>query len=98
MVTSFAGVGASYFSTYASYPIYGGFAPGDDRGYSYLLLCRVVVGDFTKGNGDTEVPPLKPFSSVRFDSTVNDIKNPKLFAIFADNAAYPEYIIKYRLA
>ena len=40
--------------------------------------------------------PLKPGSStLRYDSVVDDDKDPGIFVIFRDTQSYPEYLITF---
>lgn len=39
--------------------------------------------------------PPKDKVGARYDSTVDDTKNPKIHVIFFDNQAYPQYLITF---
>ena len=45
--------------------------------------------------GMKEPPPLQEESLVRFDAVVNNVAEPRIFVIFQDSKAYPDYIIVY---
>jgi len=81
-----------YFARDASYAHI--LTTTDAQGFRYILLCRVVIGDYTTGHENMRTPPTKPGSSLQFDSTVDDIDSPQVFAVFNNFAAYPEYIIR----
>lgn len=42
--------------------------------------------------------PPKDINGVRYDSTVDDVNDPKIHVMFQDNQAYPEYLIKFNRA
>lgn len=42
--------------------------------------------------------PPKDINGVRYDSTVDDVNDPKIYVMFQDNQAYPEYLIKFNRA
>ena len=64
----------------------------------YIILARVVTGDFCKGSSDMKAPPEKLSSTVggqRYDSTVNDENAPTIFVVFKDSGVYPSYLITF---
>ena len=68
----------------------------DNNGYYYMLICRVFVGDYTRGRHDMITPPLKNDGKTQYDSLVDNINDPTIFVISKDYHAIPEYIIKYK--
>ena len=65
----------------------------------YMILARVVTGDFCKGCSDMKAPPEKPSSkdvAQRYDSTVNNESSPSIFVVFRDSGVYPSYLISFR--
>ncbi len=65
-----------------------------------MYVVKVLVGEFTRGAEKMKAPPLKndpanPGS--RYDSLVDDVRNPRIFVIFHDSQCYPEYLITYTL-
>jgi len=88
------GIG-SYFARDSSYSI--GYCTGvDSQGAKYILQCRVVVGEYVKGDSSMKTPPYKPGTTDQFDSTVNVVNDPSIFVVYTDTAAYPEYIVKFQ--
>lgn len=89
---------ATYFSTDLSYSNRFCDRGGGGRdGTKVAILAQVLVGDFCKGESSHVEPPLKnPQTGERFDSTVDDVENPKIFAIFKDFQVMPLYLVEYR--
>lgn len=81
----------SYFARDAQYS--DGYT--DEDGTQSMFVCRVLVGDFTLGHPDYNMPPLKDGQTIAFDSCVDNLENPSLFVVFEKNQIYPEYLIKY---
>ena len=73
-----------------------GYTGGGD-GARYMYLARVLVGQYCVGNSKMIVPPPKDPSrpEVPYESTVNHLENPSIFAVFLDNQSYPEYLITF---
>lgn len=62
-----------------------------------MYVCRVLTGEFALGQQGLVEPPLKDSSShQRFDSVVDNMSNPKMFVVFHDVHAYPEYLITFK--
>ena len=63
-----------------------------------MYLARVLTGEYTKGHNSYLVPPPKDpkLPAVLYDSVVDNVQNPKMFVIFYDSQAYPEYHIEFR--
>ncbi|KAL3939527.1 MAG: hypothetical protein SGARI_001340, partial [Bacillariaceae sp.] len=84
-----------YFARYATHSV--GFAKPDAAGVMKVLMCRVAVGDFCKGNKKHVNPdPKSECSRTHFDSTVDDIRNPYFFVTYHDDQAYPEYVVTFK--
>jgi len=45
----------------------------------YVIVCVVHIGDIVKGNHTMDIHPLIPDSSKRYDTSVDDIREPKQF-------------------
>ena len=59
-------------------------------------MAKVLVGEYTKGASRMKAPPTKSDPNnpgLRYDSVVNDIRNPRMYIIFQDNQYYPEYLL-----
>lgn len=62
-----------------------------------MYVCRVLTGEFALGQQGLVEPPQKDTSShERFDSVVDNMTNPKMFVVFHDSYAYPEYLITFK--
>ncbi|ESO95134.1 hypothetical protein LOTGIDRAFT_117519, partial [Lottia gigantea] len=84
-----------YFAVSSSYSV--GYAKGV-QGQRQMYQCKVLVGEYTKGNSSYRVPPAKQgLSSVSsvYESLVDNVSNPSMFVIFHDTQAYPEYLITF---
>ena len=68
--------------------------PGED-GVRYVLRVRVVVGDYCQGKENIKTTPTKPNGDY-YDSVVDSMSETKMFVVFDDCAAYPEYLIKFK--
>ncbi|XP_018621479.1 protein mono-ADP-ribosyltransferase PARP12-like [Scleropages formosus] len=82
----------SYFARDAKYShSYTG-----SSGMRTMFVCRVLVGDYTKGCSSYVRPPSKDGGDVNFyDSCVDDVYNPSIFVVFEKHQVYPEYLIQY---
>jgi len=57
-----------------------------------LFLAGVLPGKFTRGEDGLIEPPAMDASGLRFDSTVDNVTNPRVFCIFKDFQALPLYL------
>ena len=56
-----------------------------------------MTGEITKGDSNMKAPPTRDIGrNIKYDSAVDDVKNPKIFVTFSDSKAYPEYLITYK--
>ena len=85
----------SYFARDVSYSAHRQFSPPDDQGHKYIYMCKVVVGDCVVGKRDMITPPNQPGTQDSYDCTVDRVDNPKIFVIYHDAQAYPEYLITF---
>ncbi|KAK1165787.1 protein mono-ADP-ribosyltransferase PARP14-like [Acipenser oxyrinchus oxyrinchus] len=99
---SFAGKNAAvhgkgtYFAVDASYSAHNTYSVPDRQGNKYMYLARVLTGVFTQGNAAMIVPPSKSTDPADlYDSATDNVANPKIFVIFNDVQAYPEYLITF---
>lgn len=88
----------TYFAVDPSYSADPKFSPPSVNGTQVMFVSLVLTGHYTKGNIDSKVPP--PHSSHdpndRFDSVVDDMQNPRMFVVFHDCQAYPDYLITFK--
>ena len=63
-----------------------------------MYVARVLVGRYTSGGKGMKAPPSTNDPGnpgVRYDSVVDNVRNPSIFVIFVDNHCYPEYLITF---
>lgn len=89
---------ATYFSTDLSYSQrFCDRRGGGKDGTKAVLLSRVLVGRYCKGSpSDVEPPILDMCSGERYDSTVDNVDHPSIFAVFRDFQAVPLYLVEFR--
>ena len=86
----------AYFARDASYSV--NYSKAGSDGNRYMFLCSVLTGDYTLGGGNLTSSPLKNDPSnaaLRYDSVVDNVKNPSMFVVFSDTQAYPKYLIQF---
>ncbi|XP_046573883.1 LOW QUALITY PROTEIN: protein mono-ADP-ribosyltransferase PARP14-like [Haliotis rubra] len=87
----------AYFTSDAAYAARDRYAPTDGQGNRYIFLCKVLTGSYTQGQTQIRTPPQKnPGQPELYDSVVDDPADPKIFVIFRDTQAYPEYLISFQ--
>ena len=79
----------------ASYSVSGGYCGRDSSGVYSILLCKVIVGDYTKGTRATKRIPLKTDGS-EYDTMVDNTNDPSIFVVWRDYHAVPVYLVKYK--
>lgn len=86
-----------YFAKDFFYSAHNTYSPPDANGYKHVYQCKVLTGEYAVGSQSMIVPPSKPGSTIiKYDSTVDTATNPRVFVIFYDTQAYPEYLIYFR--
>jgi len=85
-----------YFAVDFDYSAHGTYSPADSNGIKYVFQCRVLTGQFVDGSSGMKEPPQRPGTRFRYDSVTNSVNDPKIFVIFKDTQAYPEYVISFR--
>jgi len=62
-----------------------------------VLLARVIVGRYTKGAcKDVEPPVYDIMTGERYDSTVDNVDAPTMFAVFRDFQALPLFLLEFQ--
>ena len=61
-----------------------------------MFMCNVLVGQYTKGDQGMRMPPEISPGGMRYNSTVDDPKDPKIFVTYSDVQAFPEYRIVFK--
>ena len=85
-----------YFARGSYYSAYPTYSQPDAQGVQRMLMCRVAVGAYCKGENGRLVPDERESGSgVLFDSTVENLADPFIFVTYHDAQAYPEYIVKF---
>ncbi|VDI06302.1 poly [ADP-ribose] polymerase 10/14/15 [Mytilus galloprovincialis] len=86
-----------YFAVNPTYSAQAQYARPD--GNKRMYMCKVLVGEYTKGQGGMKVPPPKPGAAgghILYDSVVDNPQSPGIVVIFHDTQAYPEYLIVFK--
>ncbi|XP_008938853.1 PREDICTED: poly [ADP-ribose] polymerase 14-like, partial [Merops nubicus] len=88
----------TYFAVDASYSAHDTYSRPDPNGRKYIYLARVLTGQYCAGSKGLVTPPPKNKADPTdlYDSVVDDVQNPKMFVIFSDIQAYPQYLITFR--
>uniref|UniRef100_A0A673T7E0 Poly [ADP-ribose] polymerase n=1 Tax=Suricata suricatta TaxID=37032 RepID=A0A673T7E0_SURSU len=88
----------TYFAVDACYSANDAYSRPDSNGRKHIYVVRVLTGTYTTGYAGLVTPPSKDPDNPTdlFDSVTDDIQHPKLFVVFSDNQAYPEYLITFR--
>ncbi|XP_055762053.1 protein mono-ADP-ribosyltransferase PARP12-like isoform X2 [Salvelinus fontinalis] len=82
----------SYFARDAKYS----HSYTSHSGVRSMFACRVLVGDYTRGNSALRRPPPKGEGSpTLYDSCVDNVLNPSIYVVFEKHQVYPEFLIKY---
>ena len=84
-----------YFARDALYSSSVEYSRPNTNGVQHMFLCRVVVGEYCKGEIDKLTPPPRN-GNILFDATVDDVRNPSIFVTYNDAQAYPEYLVRFR--
>lgn len=86
-----------YFAVKSNYSSHDLFSPSNSKGERYIILARVVTGEFCVGKSTLKSAPYKDGSATeQYESVVDDESKPSMYCVFNDSSAYPEYIIKYK--
>ena len=89
-----------YFSTVSELACQNKYSPPNKDGERFMILARVVTGEFCLGDKSFKSSPIsrdENMCEIKYDSVVDDMKNPRIFCVFDDAAAYTDYVIKYKL-
>lgn len=87
----------TYFARDARYSD-NGYARTLPTGEKQVLVVDVVVGRWAKGAKGIKICPLLPGEQyVRYNSLVDNTRNPSIFVVQHSNQAYPAYLLTYRL-
>ncbi|XP_049641497.1 protein mono-ADP-ribosyltransferase PARP15-like, partial [Suncus etruscus] len=87
----------TYFAVNAKYS--AKYSKPDAKGNMYMYYVRVLTGIYTAGNyAKLIAPPPKNDQNPTdlYDTVTDNVQNPKLFVVFYDYQAYPEYLITFK--
>ncbi|KAL4224955.1 ADP-D-ribose binding [Mactra antiquata] len=85
-----------YFAVEAKYALSDHYAPKDNNGIKRIFYAKVLTGQtirVDKGYNDRFPPLIQGSNTDRYDSTCDDVANPKEYVVFKDTQAYPEYVV-----
>ncbi|XP_049733945.1 protein mono-ADP-ribosyltransferase PARP14 [Elephas maximus indicus] len=87
----------TYFAVNASYSASDTYSRPDSVGEKHMYYVRVLTGIYTVGNHSLIVPPSKNPQDPTdlYDTVTDNVQSPKLFVVFYDYQAYPEYLITF---
>lgn len=67
-------------------------------GCRYMFVCKMLVGEYTKGSKEMKVAPALPDRpNELYDTLVDNVGTPTIFVAMTDSQAYAEYLIKFKL-
>lgn len=67
---------------------------GGQHGTKALILSRVLVGRYCKGSPSDVEPPVCNDDGDRYDTTVDSMESPSIFAVFRDFQAIPLLLVE----
>ncbi|GCB79371.1 hypothetical protein scyTo_0017879 [Scyliorhinus torazame] len=84
-----------YFAVNAIVSIQDQYSPPNADGHKFVFVTNALTGTYTNGKSEMKTPPLKENTEMplRYDSLVDNCNDPKIFVIFNDTQAYPQYLI-----
>ena len=80
-----------YFAHDMTYSLQSTYSPPDSKGVKTVIAARVLIGNIEKGANNIVEP------GVTFHSTVDSVTNPKIFVVYKDYQAIPEYVLRFRM-
>ncbi|XP_008583383.1 PREDICTED: poly [ADP-ribose] polymerase 15 [Galeopterus variegatus] len=88
----------TYFAVDPSYSASDAYSKPDGSGRKHMYVVRVLTGVYAQGHAELVTPPPKDPQNPTdlFDSVTDNTQYPRLFVVFFDNQAYPEYLITFR--
>ena len=87
-----------YFARDSSYSASKTYSMPNEKGHQFMMACRVVVGEYCRGQKDALTPQVRdPLSHSLYDSTVDNVNRPGIYVTYHDAQAYPEYLIEFKV-
>ena len=100
---NFSGLNATYygkgvyFARDASYSSSKAYARPNAAGVQRMFLCRVLAGEYCRGQKDVKAPDVLDAATNRlYDTTVDNMSSPGIFVTYHDAQVYPEYLIQFK--
>jgi len=86
-----------YFASDFMYSAQDGYSSPDKKSLKYIFQCRVLTGHYHVGSSSLVEPPVRVKKTrALYNSVVDNVKDPRVFVVFHDTQAYPEYLIAFR--
>ncbi|XP_073503313.1 protein mono-ADP-ribosyltransferase PARP15-like isoform X2 [Phyllobates terribilis] len=88
----------TYFAVESRYSCRDRYSCPDPDGKKYIYQVAVITGRYCMGHFSYKEAPHVDGdpNKGRYDSVADDVKYPKMFAVFHDDVAYPEYLITFK--
>lgn len=88
----------TYFAVDARYSAHPTYSKPAADGSQLMFVARVLTGTCTLGQKDMKVPPPRSARQPhdRYDSLVDRKHKPKMYVVFHDSQAYPDYLITFK--
>lgn len=83
-----------YFAIHSNYSTHPTYSPPDSAGKRYVYQCKVLAGHATLGHQHLRTLTARQ-GQILFDSATDNLQTPKMYVIFNDTQAYPEYLITF---
>ena len=87
-----------YFARNSDYSVQDKYSAPDSSGEKNILVCSLLVSQFTKGAQSMKTAPMIDGKDVAYDTLVDNTANPTIFVAMRDSQAYPNYLIQFKLA
>merc|ERR1711959_438405 len=84
-----------YFARDSSYSASTAYSAPDAAKVQRMFLCRVVVGEYSRGVKDAIAPDVRSGHTL-YDTTVDNTKDPSIYVTYHDAQAYPEYLVHFK--
>ena len=82
-----------YFAKKLDYAAKDTYSVPTSSGKKYIYMARVLIGDICKGDSQMKHLPENPVNHLEFDTAVDNIQDPKMFVVFRDTQAYPQFLM-----
>ena len=86
-----------YFALNSWYSVQDKYSVPDSNREKHILVCNLLVSQYTKGNKSMKVAPTIEGRQVCYDTLVDDVNNPTIFVAMKDSQAYPTYWITFKM-